>query len=348
MDFYKDKKILVTGGAGSIGSEIVRKLSTLEPSVIRAFDNDETALFNLTSQVDGKQLIVRPLYGDIGDVDRLEMAMEGVDIVFHAAAMKHVSICEYNPFEAVKTNVIGTQNVITAALNQNVDKFILISTDKAVNPLNVMGTTKQLAEKLTISSNHYKGLKRTKLSCVRFGNVLNSRGSVVPIFLEQIKKGGPVTVTNPDMTRFMMTIPEAVEFILQSAEISMGREIFIKKMKAVKISDLAEAMVEYFAPKYGYNTDEINIEVVGDRDGEKMDEELFSVNEVENVYENNESYVVLPQFIFAQNLGKQIIDEGPHSKVKTEIFSSKESLVSDKCEIFELIKIMDGNISTSI
>ena len=251
MGYYKGKTILVTGGAGSIGSESVRKLSTLEPSVIRAFDNDETALFNLTSQLDDKQLIVRPLYGDIGDENRLEMAMEGVDIVFHAAAMKHVTICEYNPFEAVKTNVIGTQNVITAALNQNVDKFILISTDKAVNPLNVMGTTKQLAEKLTISSNHYRGLKRTKLSCVRFGNVLNSRGSVVPIFLEQIKRGGPVTVTNPDMTRFMMTIPDAVDFILHSASISMGREIFIKKMKAVRnnIEQLKSLVVEAGAKK---------------------------------------------------------------------------------------------------
>ena len=314
MNYYKDKTILVTGGAGSIGSEIVRKLSTLGPSVIRAFDNDETALFNLTSQVDGKQLIVRPLYGDIGDVDRLEMAMEGVDIVFHAAAMKHVPICEYNPFEAIKTNVIGTQNVITAALRQNVDKFILISTDKAVNPLNVMGTTKQLAEKLTISSNHYRGMKRTKLSCVRFGNVLNSRGSVVPIFLKQIKRGGPVTVTNPDMTRFMMTIPEAVDFILHSTSISMGREIFIKKMKAVRISDLAETMIEYFAPKYGYRADEIQIEVVGDRDGEKMDEELFSADEVENVYENEEIYVVLPQFIFAQSPEKSVVDNGSFFK----------------------------------
>ncbi|MCK4270314.1 MAG: polysaccharide biosynthesis protein [Methanogenium sp.] len=338
MGYYKGKTILVTGGAGSIGSEIVRKLSTLEPSVIRAFDNDETALFNLTSQLDDKQLIVRPLYGDIGDENRLEMAMEGVDIVFHAAAMKHVTICEYNPFEAVKTNVIGTQNVITAALNQNVDKFILISTDKAVNPLNVMGTTKQLAEKLTISSNHYRGLKRTKLSCVRFGNVLNSRGSVVPIFLEQIKRGGPVTVTNPDMTRFMMTIPDAVDFILHSASISMGREIFIKKMKAVRISDLAEAMIEYFAPKYEYKADEIKIEVVGDRDGEKMHEELFSANEVKNVYEDNESYVVLPEFIFAQNPGKSVVDNNSFSRIKGNHYTSNLTNYLNKSEIFDLFK----------
>jgi len=338
MDYYKDKTILVTGGAGSIGSEIVRKLSTLEPSVIRAFDNDETALFNLSSQVDGKQLIVRPLYGDIGDVDRLEMAMEGVDIVFHAAAMKHVPICEYNPFEAIKTNVIGTQNVITAALRQNVDKFILISTDKAVNPLNVMGTTKQLAEKLTISSNHYRGMKRTKLSCVRFGNVLNSRGSVVPIFLEQIKRGGPVTVTNPDMTRFMMTIPEAVDFILHSTSISMGREIFIKKMKAVRISDLAESMIEYFAPKYGYRAGDIKIEVVGDRDGEKMDEELFSTDEVENVYENDEIYVVLPQFIFAQSPVQSVVDNGSFSKRKGELSASNKTYLLSKNELINLFE----------
>ncbi|MDE4907296.1 polysaccharide biosynthesis protein [Methanogenium marinum] len=340
-DYYRDKIILVTGGAGSIGSEIVRKLSLLGPSVIRALDNDETALFNLTSQMDSQQQIVRPLYGDIGDENRLEMAMEGVDIVFHAAAMKHVPICEYNPFEAVKTNVIGTQNVIRAALNQNVDKFILISTDKAVNPLNVMGTTKQLAEKLTISSNHYRGSKRTKLSCVRFGNVMNSRGSVVPIFHEQIKRGGPLTITNPNMTRFMMTIPEAVDFILDSAKICMGREIFVKKMKSVKICDLAESMIEHFAPKYGYNPDEIKIKVVGDRGREKMDEELFSTDELKYVYENNEIYVVLPQFSYSKNYGNGVVDNGSFSKVEDKVYSSNNTGFLDEKGIFELFKVVE-------
>jgi FlaA1/EpsC-like NDP-sugar epimerase len=335
MNYYKDKTILVTGGAGSIGSEIARKLSTLEPSVIRIFDNDETALFNITTKIDPDQKVLRPLYGDIGDKDRLEMAMENVDIVFHAAAMKHVPICEYNPFEAVKANVVGTENVIRAVLDQNVDKFILVSTDKAVNPLNVMGTTKQLSEKLTISSNHYRGNKRTKLSCVRFGNVMNSRGSVVPIFLEQIKKGGPVTITNPEMTRFMMTIPEAVEFILYSAEISMGREIFIKKMKSVRICDLAEAMIEHFAPAFGYNPKDIKIEVMGERDGEKMDEELFSTDEIKNTYENDDIYVVLPHFTFARNPDKTIVDVASFSKIDNRVYTSNNASYLNKSEIIQ-------------
>lgn len=338
MNYYKDKTILVTGGAGSIGSEIVRKILDSEPKVIRVFDNDETALFNVSSRIDPSQNILRPLYGDIGDVDRLEMAMEGVDIIFHTAAMKHVSICEYNPFEAIKTNVIGTQNVIQAALHHNVDKFILISTDKAVNPLNVMGATKQLAEKLTISSNHYCGNKKTKLSCVRFGNVMNSRGSVVPIFIEQIKSGGPVTVTNPNMTRFMMTIPEAVDFILHSAKIAMGREIFIKKMESVRILDLAEVMIEHFAPKFGFKPEDIEIKVVGVRDGEKIDEELFSVDEVEYVYENNDYYVVLPQFIFSQNPIETVIVNNSFHRVKEDKYMSNRSKIIDKNDLNSLIK----------
>ncbi|UUX92254.1 UDP-N-acetylglucosamine 4,6-dehydratase family protein [Methanoplanus endosymbiosus] len=337
MNFYKDKTILVTGGAGSIGSEIVRKISELEPKVIRVFDNDETALFNVSTKVDPSQRILRPLYGDIGNVDRLDMAMEDVDIVFHTAAMKHVPICEYNPFEAIKTNVIGTQNVIQAALNHNVDKFILISTDKAVNPLNVMGTTKQLAEKLVISSNHYRGNKRTKLSCVRFGNVMNSRGSVVPIFLEQIKMGGPVTVTNPDMTRFMMTIPEAVDFILHSAEIAMGREIFIKKMKSVRLCDLADIMIDHFASKLNYDPDAIEIEVIGKRDGEKVSEELFSTDEVGYVYENDEIYVILPQYNISQNPEKTAVDRGSFSKIENRDYSSNKGVFLDDDELHKYL-----------
>ena len=156
---------------------------------------------------------IRTFVGDVRDKERLKRAVEGVDIVFHAAALKHVPLCEYNPFEAVKTNVIGTQNLIDIALYEEVEKVILISTDKVVNPMNVVGATKLLAERLTISANHYKGKRKIVFSCVRFGNVLDSRGSIVPIFKKQIEKGGLVTVTDPEMTRFVMSIPKAVELI---------------------------------------------------------------------------------------------------------------------------------------
>jgi len=173
---------------------------------------------------------LRFLVGDVRDKERLQHAVENIDFAFHAAALKHVPLCEYNPFEAVKTNVLGTQNVIEVAMEGEVEKLITISTDKAVNPVNVMGATKLLAERLTISANYYKGLRKTAFSCVRFGNVLDSRGSVIPSFREQIRKGGPVTLTEPNMTRFVMSIPRAVDLVLKAAEIARGGEIFIFKM----------------------------------------------------------------------------------------------------------------------
>ena len=188
-DAFGDKRILITGGTGSIGSEILRKVLQYDPQVVRVFSIDEDAQFNLQQEL-GDRPNVRFLIGDVRDRERLGMAGEDVDIIFHVAALKHVPLCEYNPFEAVKTNVLGTQNVIDVAMKGEVDKLITISTDKAVNPVNVMGATKLLAERLTISANHYKGSRKTAFSCVRFGNVLYSRGSVVPLFREQIRKGG--------------------------------------------------------------------------------------------------------------------------------------------------------------
>ena len=208
---FQGKEILVTGGCGSIGSEIVRQLLKYKPKRIKILDNNESGHFNLRQKIPSS--ITRHLVGDIRDRDRIKKAMKGVDIVFHAAALKHVPICEYNPFEAVSTNVIGTQNMVDMAREEGVDKFLAISTDKAVNPINTMGATKLLSEKLvTITYGEYK----TKFSCVRFGNVLNSNGSVIPIFRDQIAKGGPVSITSEDMTRFFMSIDEAVNLVLKS------------------------------------------------------------------------------------------------------------------------------------
>lgn len=293
VNIFQGKNILVTGGSGSIGSGIVKKVLQYEPEVVRVLSNDENCLFNLEQELQGYSNL-RFLVGDVRDKERLQRAVENIDFVFHAAALKHVPLCEYNPFEAVKTNVLGTQNVIETAMEEEVEKLITISTDKAVNPVNVMGATKLLAERLTISANHYKGLRKTAFSCVRFGNVLDSRGSVIPSFREQIRKGGPVTVTDPDMTRFVMSISKAVDLVLKAADIAQEGEIFIFKMPALRIGDLAEAMVDELAPQYGYNPESIKVEISGKRAGEKIYEELLSADEAINASETEDMFIITP------------------------------------------------------
>jgi FlaA1/EpsC-like NDP-sugar epimerase len=302
--FYEDKVILVTGGVGSIGSEIIRKILEYNPKAVRVLDSNETGLFDLEQELQSEK--IRLFVGDVKDKERLKKAMEDVDIVFHAAALKHVPLCEYNPFEAVKTNVIGTQNLIDVVMDEEVEKFITISTDKAVNPINVMGATKLLAERLTISANFYKGKRATIFSCVRFGNVLNSRGSVIPLFKRQICSGGPITITHQEMTRFIMSIPSAIELVLKSAEMAQGGEIFILKMKKMKIIDLAEVLIDELAPKYGYNAKEIEITFVGDRGVEKISEELITKDEAANVYEDEKMYIIYPQKCKHDKLSKSI------------------------------------------
>jgi FlaA1/EpsC-like NDP-sugar epimerase len=290
---FKNKKILVTGGTGSIGSELVRKLLEFNPKVIRVLSNDENVQFDLEQELK-EYGNLRFLIGDVRDKERLKMATEEVDIVFHAAALKHVPLCEYNPFEAIKTNVIGTQNLLEVAMDKEVEKVITISTDKAVNPVNVMGATKLLAERLTIAANYYRGLRRTVFSCVRFGNVLGSRGSVLQVFEKQIKNGGPLTVTSPNMMRFVMNIQKAVELVLKTAEMTKGEEIFIFKMPALRVGTLAEVMIEKLAPKYGYVPKSIEIKIIGKRKGEKLYEELMTEDEATNAYETEDMLVVLP------------------------------------------------------
>ena len=293
-NIFHGKNILVTGGNGTIGSEIVRKLLPYEPKVVRLLSNDENGLFTIQQELKS-YTNVRFLVGDIRDKDRVRRAVENIHFVFHAAALKHVGLCEYNPFEAVKTNVLGTQNVIDMAMAENVEKLITISTDKAVSPISVMGATKLLAERLTISAYHYVGPRATILSCVRFGNVLDSRGSVVPIFREQIIGGGPVTITDPDMTRYVMSITKAAELVLKVAEISQGNEIYILKMPALRIGELAEVMIEELAPRYGYDPAAIKIKVTGKIDCEKDHEELLTEDEAASAYETEDMFIILPQ-----------------------------------------------------
>jgi UDP-N-acetylglucosamine 4,6-dehydratase len=327
VDIFRGKNVLVTGGSGSIGSEIVKKLLQYEPQVVRVLSNDENCLFNLEQELKGHSNL-RFLVGDVRDKERLQHAVENIHFVFHAAALKHVPLCEYNPFEAVKTNVLGTQNVIEAAMAEEVEKLITISTDKAVNPVNVMGATKLLAERLTVSANYYKGLRKTAFSCVRFGNVLDSRGSVVPLFREQIRKGGPVIVTDPDMTRFVMSIPKAVELVLEAAGMARGGETFIFKMRALRTGDLAEAMIEELAPQYGYDPKSVKVEISGRRAGEKVYEELLTEDEAMNVSETEDMFIVTPAAKERQRNG-----------VSTKKYrSDRDAVLSTREEIKEIVK----------
>lgn len=293
MDSLSGEKVLVTGGSGSIGSHLVEQILSSEPDVVRVFDNDEQALFDLQNEFEDNRL--RFLLGDVRDVDRLGMAIEDIDVVFHAAALKHVGISEYNPFEAVRTNVQGTQNLIQVALEENVDSFVAISTDKASNPVSVMGATKLLSERLVVAANAYKGNRDTQFGAVRFGNVLGSNGSVVPIFFEQLRNGGPVTVTDPTMTRFSMPIAEAANLVIRAHERMTSGEIFVFKMPAFEVGTLAETVVEEYAPEMGYDPSEIDIEIIGPRPGERVNEKLISRDESHHARELDDMFAILPQ-----------------------------------------------------
>lgn len=298
---FKGKKILVTGGTGSIGSELVRRLLTFDPQSVRILSRDESKQYNLMCELEDQKDKLRFLIGDIRDYQRVSKAMEDVDIVFHAAAMKHVLFCENDPFEAVKTNVIGTQNVINAAIANNVAKVVGVSTDKATDPVSVMGCTKLLAEKIMLASYNYQGGKRTKFCFVRFGNVLNTRGSVLPHFYKQIMKGGPVTVTDTTMERFFMSKDEAVSLVLKAAGMMREREIFIFKMPVLRIVDLAKAMISLYAPQFGLDPKAVKIKVIGKKQGERIHEKLLTKDESTYALETDDMFIIVPVIGWFQN-----------------------------------------------
>ena len=291
-EYLKGKTVLVTGGTGSIGSEIVRGLMNSDVKTIRILSNDENGVYELSEELNDVRL--RFFVGDVRDRDRMAMACEDVDIVFHAAALKHVPLCEYNPIEAVKTNVLGTQNVIEACLAQKVGKMIFISTDKAIEPVNTMGASKLLAERLVIDANNIKGYKPTKFSIVRFGNVMGSRGSVIPLFLGQAMKGGPITLTSDEMTRFMMYIQDAVQLIFKATEKAEGGEIFSFNMPVMKMIDLAEVIREEISAIKGHSPDQIEIKTIGLRPGERLHEALMTEEEASRAKVVGELMMVLP------------------------------------------------------
>lgn len=289
--FFSGQSVLVTGGTGSIGSAIVAAVAKQRPRVLRVLSRDDTKQFELQQGLRDEPSL-RMLIGDVRSLERLRRAMSGIDFVFHAAALKHVPACEYNPFEATETNVRGTQNVVEAAIDAGVKRVLTISTDKAVDPTNVMGATKLLAERLMSAAELVKGPAETRFAAVRFGNVIGSRGSLVPLIRRQIAGGGPVTVTDPDMTRYMMPLHQAVGLCFEAMERMQGGEIFILKMPRVRVGDLVDVLVRAYAPQYGIRSAEIAVETIGPRRGEKRHEVLLTEDEAGSADELENMYVI--------------------------------------------------------
>lgn len=312
------KTILLTGGTGSFGNKFVEiALKKYKPKVIRIYSRDELKQSQM-KHVYGDIDRLRFLIGDVRDRERLERAMHNVDIVVHAAALKQVPSCEYNPFEAVKTNILGAQNVINVAVDNNVKKVIALSTDKAVNPINLYGATKLCAEKIFVQGNSYSGEKGTKFSCVRYGNVAGSRGSVIPKFKEQ-KNSGTLTVTDKRMTRFWITLEEGVNFVLKCLEMMKGGEVFVPKIPSMKIVELADII----APG-------CRIKEVGIRPGEKINEVLVTEDEARHTKEFDGFFVIEPEFHWwiKNNCkdGKKLKDGFRYSSDNNPIWLTREQM----------------------
>ena len=292
---YQGKNILITGSVGTVGSEILKQIVQYDPAELRLLDNSESGLFMQiqTSSFNNRSI---PVLGDIRDPGKLHISFDNVDIIFHCAAFKHVTLCESNPFDSVRTNVIGTQNVLKAAMANNVKRLIYTSSDKAVNPTNVMGTSKLLAERVLTAAtmDFWNNKQESNFTSTRFGNVLGSNGSVVPIFIDQIKKGGPVTITDKNMTRFVMTVMEAADLVIKSGALSCGGEVMVTKMPVIRIMDLAEVMIDLLAPVFGYKSEDIELVFIGAKPGEKLYEELMTEEEAPRSYELPEMFSILP------------------------------------------------------
>ena len=317
---FKNKKILITGGTGSLGTALTKRLLKTEVDVIRIFSRDEWKQIQMQDQLNNKKL--RFLIGDVRDKERLSRAMEDIDIVFHAAALKHVPVAEYNPFEAIKTNVLGAQNVIESALDNKVSRVIAIGTDKAVSPLNTYGATKLLMERMMTAANFFKGKHKTDFLCVRYGNVLGSRGSVLPKFLEQIKNGQRLTITDPKMTRFNITMKQAIDLIFRAVNDGKSGEVFVPKLKAYTLDEFKNAIIEL--TKYNGVIQKIQV-----RPGEKFHETLISQDEIAYTYESNNDYIIRSpgvenlSDIKSRNL-KRVKFTGPYSSDKAPAISKNE------------------------
>lgn len=298
MPNITNKRVLVTGSCGTVGSQLVKHLlndDCYKPAEVIGIDNNESEMFFQDQRYQGEDR-AHFFLADIRDRDDLMQHMHGVDTVFHTAAYKHVVVCERSPMDAVQTNIYGAQNIIHTARANNVSLVIFTSSDKAVNPTNVMGTSKLMGERLFTAANSTMRKGGTRYSSTRFGNVLGSSGSVIPIFHNQIAKGGPITLTDPAMTRFVMSIEQSVKLVIESSSHVHGGEVFITKMPVIRIKDLAEVMVKELAPKYGFDPADIAITEIGSKPGEKLYEELMSDEETRRTIELDDYFAVMPAF----------------------------------------------------
>ncbi len=294
--FFAGKRVLVTGAAGTVGRRLIEQLMRQPVAEVFGIDNNENGLFHLAEALKPDRRF-QSFICDIRSSGELKNLLKGMDFCFHTAAFKHVPSSERAPFETVQTNILGLQNVIQAALANEVGRVLFTSSDKAVNPTNVMGTSKLMGERLITAANATLHVNsKTVFASTRFGNVLGSAGSVIPLFCSQIAKGGPITLTDRGMTRFVMTLDESVRLVMKSIELACGGEVFVTKMPVVRISDLAEELVELVAPLFGRNPAKIEIKEVGSRPGEKLFEELTSDEEMRRTVELDELFAVLPAF----------------------------------------------------
>ena len=293
------KNILITGGTGSFGRQIILELMKYKPNTIKIFSRDEDKQYSLQQELADKSIFKKMefLIGDVRDYDRLFTVMKNVDIVFHAAALKQVPAVEKHPYEAVKTNIYGTYNIVKAAVARDVKKVVAISTDKAVKPVNAMGMTKALQEKIILSDDLEKN--KTIFSCVRYGNVLGSRGSVIPLWDKKIKEKKPLPITHPEMSRFMLTLNEAIDLVFHALKNSTGGEIFVKKAPSIIIKDLAKIYAELVTGKKDYP-----VEYIGIRAGEKLHEVLVSNEEMRYTVEEENHFVIKKQKLFDLDIKK--------------------------------------------
>ncbi|GAA0423644.1 SDR family NAD(P)-dependent oxidoreductase [Cocleimonas flava] len=333
MNSIQNKNILITGACGTVGSELVKALLCNEeykPKSVVGLDNNESELFFIDQLYLDDQRASFHL-ADIRDRDVLTREMQGIDIVFHAAALKHVILCERSPYEAVQTNITGCQNIIYAAEANNVEKVIFTSSDKAVNPTNVMGTSKLMGERLMTAANGSSKKSNTIFASTRFGNVLGSNGSVIPIFKKQIQNGGPITLTDIEMTRFVMTVEESVRLVIDSAQQAKGGEVFITKMPVLRIADMAKVMIELLAKHYGHKPEDLKVNIIGSKPGEKLYEELMSDEETRRAVELEQYFSVLPAFRGFQqdidykykNVVNEIVDD-PYISSEAQMMTPEE------------------------
>ncbi len=312
MTVFDGKSVLVTGGTGSFGKAFIHVLlSQHAPERVIVFSRDELKQFEMSRDTRFQDPRIRFFIGDVRDKERLMRAFDGVDIVVHAAALKQVPACEYNPFEAIKTNVLGAQNIIDVAIERRVEKVVALSTDKACNPVNLYGATKLCSDKLFVAGNAYAGDKNTAFSVVRYGNVVGSRGSVIPLFLK-LRETGHLPVTHVDMTRFWITLPQGVDFVVESLRRMHGGEVFVPKIPSMRMLDLAKAI----GP-------ECEIDVIGIRPGEKLHEVMISEDDARNTLEFEDYFVIQPEFAWWSRHHKKLKNTGGSPVVDNFRYSSE-------------------------